>query len=295
MRHIPIQNLQEEFDEMYGTGAFESWKIKASEHLEQIKSMNPDERSNHWKKNNIWMDLYPALSRLSGHKCWYSEKKESEFSVDHFRPKALSKNHDGNKIQESGYWWLSYYWGNFRLAGNLVNLLRKDRFTDEEEVYGKGNFFPLDLENGSKAQEGDLYCTIESRLLLDPIVASDTEKISFDQNGEPYPSYSEGDDLKNYMRGKLSIKYYGLKHTPLTRERAKIWVNCNNLVELTNNYLKYNINNPALVTNKLDTCFEQFAEMANFKSPFSMVVKNYLLFKCKETNYEWLEKVLKVI
>lgn len=295
MRHIPIHNLQEEFDELKGTGAFELWKENASKHLEKIASLSPDERSSYWRNNNIWMELYPALSRLSGNKCWYTESKDTEYSVDHFRPKALSKNHDGKEIHEFGYWWLSYRWENFRLACSLVNLLRKDRFTDDEEVYGKGNFFPLDLDNGTIANVGDQFCLCERRLLLDPTIASDTEKISFDQNGEPYPTYTLEENSDYNLKGKFSIKYYGLKHRPFIRERAKIWANCNNLVEVTNNYLKVNIENQDLVVSKMEECYNKLVEMGNYRSPYSMVVKNYLIIKKKDPNYEWLDNVLRVI
>lgn len=298
MRFIKVSKLQSIFDARKGNWEFQKWCTRAQGHLSEITNLSPSERSKYWANNNIWSELYFALSELSGHKCWYSEAKENscEFQIDHFRPKALSKNHDWTQIHEYGYWWLSYSWENFRLAWTLVNYLRKDRFSDSEEVYGKGVFFPLDLLNGPKASVNDLYCNCEKKLLLDPTIASDIIKISFDVNGESFPTYTESENPEYYLQWLYSIKYYWLNHASLIRGRQELWTKCDLLVKRTYNDIQFNIKeNKNLINPIIDSCINQIAEIWSFENQFSMVVRNYVQLKHKEPGYWWLEQALQTI
>jgi len=295
MRCIPIENLPEVYDSINGNGAFEIWLSEAENHLSNIRKLKPTERAAYWKVNNYWGKLYSALSKLSENKCWYSESLENscEFEIEHYRPKAKSIDENKKIIRDDGYWWLSYSWKNYRLAGSLVNKLRKDRFTENNDVYGKGNFFPLE-ENSPIATPEDKYCKLERALLLDPIKPRDCILISFDKNGEVYPSYSEENTVQN-KRAVLSIKYYGLDHTPIKRGRKMIWDKCEQIVDIANNFIRTYMDNDVKREETIDNCYYELAILSSNKQPYSMVVRSFVKTKAKENNYEWLEDALMIM
>jgi hypothetical protein len=296
MRFIPINELQEVFDKINGEGNFDRWLETAEDHLNNIRSLSSKERSNYWTKNNFWKELYAALSELSGNKCWYSEAPESssEWEIEHYRPKAKSINESGVVIREDGYWWLSYHWENYRLAGSLVNKLRKDRFKkNNKDVLGKGNFFPL-FDEKNVGQPEDLVCSCELPLLIDPINPRDVLLISFDKNGDPFPTYDSTKTLQN-KKAVLSIKYYGLEHTPLKRGRKKIWKQCENLVVKTQNSIKNSKFDEHQIERELDECFLQLANLSSKTSPYSAVVRSFVKTKSKESNFEWLSDAAQIL
>ena len=296
MRYIKSDDLKQVFDALHGEAAFAGWEARAKAHLVEIKDLTPKQRAKYWRTNNIWSELYDAMSELSGHKCWYTEAKEnsSEWQVDHFRPKAISRDENGNPILKTGYWWLSYYWKNFRLSGSLCNLLRTDRFTDQDDVFGKGNYFPLkDIKKVSA--ENDLRCSGEIPLLLDPTKSRDVTLISFDQNGSVFPTYNTDDDAHNNLRALLSIRCFGLEHKPLVRGRKRVWDECDNIVELTNNDLKIHMHNEDLIDSTLEACFQRLAGLAAKNQPFSIVVFNYIHEKLNQKDYYWLDGAIKAI
>lgn len=290
MRYINISNLKETFDRLNGTGSFSEWERSAKEHLRNIESKpSKKKRENYFSRYNIWTILYPALSELSGDKCWYTESKEnsSEWQIDHFRPKAKSLDVEGDVILENGYWWLSYDWKNFRLSGTLVNYLRKGRFKEGDEVKGKGNYFPL-KDKTKAAIPKDMLCDTERPLLLDPTKANDIKLISFDEDGMAYETYNEMDDSYKQLRASVSIKCYGLQHKPLIRGRARVWSSCDEIVEKTQNDLMLHKDVDDLVDDAIAGCYEQLAYLADKKSPHSIVVFNYIKTKSVEDDYKWL-------
>lgn len=296
MRYIKIDELKSVFDALHGTGEFAKWEVNASIHLQNIEALIPEKRPDYWSKNNIWSKLYDAMSELSGHKCWYTESKENsaEWQIDHYRPKGKSLDENGKIILKTGYWWLSYSWSNFRLSGSLSNLLRTDRFTDDEYVFGKGSFFPL-KDKTKFSKEKDLRCRGEIPMLLDPTKSRDVSLICFDQNGSVFPSYNVDDDVHNNTRALLSISCYGLEHTPLIRGRKRVWDQCENIVELTNSDLKTHIEDDELIDETLEQCFQRLAELAARNQPFSIVVFNYIQEKLNDKDYNWLNEALKAI
>jgi hypothetical protein len=296
VRYINITELKATFDRIKGIGAFSKWEDEAKKHLQKVEEKNKKDRSIYWSNKNTWSELYSALSELSGDKCWYTESKEnsSEWQVDHFRPKGKSIDEKGKEILKDGYWWLSYDWKNFRLSGSLSNLLRKDRFDDKDEVFGKGNFFPLkDLATVAKPK--DRLCKLERPVLLDPTNARDVKLIAFDRNGESYESYNEDDSSFYHLRAFVSIKCYGLNHKPLIRGRAKVWETCESIVDEAQNELSVHIGDEDMIEDIIDDCFNKLAKLANKKQPHSMVVFNYLSEKSKEDNFEWLEDAITAI
>lgn len=296
MRYIPIDELID----VMGKEEFEKWVSEANNHLENIRALTKKERAVYLDRNNHWSLLYPHLSKLSGHKCWYSEAPESssEWEIDHYRPKNKSTAMDGSVILEEGYWWLAYYWKNYRLAGSLVNKRRKDRFEKGEDVYGKGCFFPLNTSAGTLAQVGDIECNCEVPVLIDPIRPRDVTLLSFDKDGDVFPTYGKEDNEWNYIRSEVSIEYYGLKHTPLKRGRSKVWGNCEAIVnrtylqlqclasDSTNNYLKQKYT---------DDCYYELAQLSKASKPYSMVIRSFVEEKIKEPDYFWLKEVIRVL
>jgi len=297
MRYIDISDFEETFDRLNTDTTFKDWLYVANQHLENIKPLDAKGRSEYWKKNNHWKRLYTTLSELSGHKCWYSESPEnsSEWEIEHYRPKAQSKDESGVIIRDDGYWWLSYYWKNFRLAGSLVNKLRKDRFENGADVYGKGNYFPLNIDS-LIAQPDDLICNCESPLLIDPIKPNDVTLISFDSNGDVYPTYSGEENPINNRKAILSIKFYGLDHTPIQRSRCKIWQKCETIIETTNNYIKYHNPTQLQVNSKISECYVELVHLTKKTEPYTMVVKCFIKEKSKDKdNYPWLENINMVL
>ncbi|WP_113660966.1 hypothetical protein [Pedobacter nanyangensis] len=297
MRYIDISDFEETFNRLNPDTTFKEWVNVASQHLENIRLLDARGRSDYWAKNNYWRELYSTLSELSGHKCWYSESPEnsSEWEIEHYRPKAQSKNESGVVIREDGYWWLSYYWKNLRLAGSLVNKLRKDRFENNKEVYGKGNYFPLD-QNSLIAGPEDYICTCETSLLIDPINPSDVTLISFDSNGDVYPTYSEEENLLNNKKAVLSIKFYGLDHSPIQRSRSKIWQKCESILETTNNYIKYHNPTQLQINLKISESYFELVSLTKKSEPYTMVVKCFIKEKTKDKNsYPWLENINTVL
>ncbi|MEP1094040.1 MAG: hypothetical protein ABJG78_02960 [Cyclobacteriaceae bacterium] len=296
MRHIKINDLKEEYDRIYGDGSFTKWKKEAKEHLDKIEKLTPKKRSEYWSKNGSWTKLYSAMSDMSGGKCWYTESKEnsSEWNVDHYRPKAKSIDEEGKIILSEGYWWRSYDWKNYRLSGTLTNLLRKGRFDEGEETFGKGNFFPIQ-DSKTAAQPKDMICSCEQPFLLDPIKAADVTLISFDEDGVPYETFSKEENELKHLRATLTIKCYGLKHKPLLRGRSKVWQTCEELVEKTQNDITLNNGDQNRVDRLIEECFDSLADLADKKSPFSRVVINYIKSKSIESEYSWLENSLEAI
>ncbi|MFV0305592.1 MAG: hypothetical protein ACK5IC_08960 [Moheibacter sp.] len=297
MRYIDISDFEVTFNRLNADTTFKDWLDVANQHLENIKTLDTKGRSDYWSKNNHWKALYSTLSELSGHKCWYSESPEnsSEWEIEHYRPKAQSKDESGVVIRDDGYWWLSFHWKNFRLAGSLVNKLRKDRFENGTEVYGKGNYFPLN-QDSLIAQPDDFICNCESPLLIDPVNPNDVTLISFDSNGDVYPTYSAEENLINNTKAILSIKFYGLDHTPIQRSRNKIWQKCDTIIETANNYIKHHNPTQLQVNSKISECYFELVNLTKKTEPYTMVVKCFIKEKSKDKdNYPWLENINAVL
>lgn len=295
MKLINIDELKKIHDKIHGDGSFNSWLQEAETHLNNIRNLDKSERNDYWNKNNIWTKLYTSLSELSGNLCWYTESPEnsSEWEIDHYRPKSKSKDNE-KIIRDDGYWWLSYYWKNFRLVGSLSNKLRKDRFKNDDKVLGKGIFFPI-LDIVNVAQPEDKYCTREVPLLIDPIDPFDITLISFDANGEVYPTFTKEKNDFYYNKAIISIQYYGLSHTPLQRARKKIWDKCHTIVDKTQNNLKTYFDDSLKRHELMQDCYKELISCVKKEEPFTMVVRSYINEKIKDDNYEWLRNINKVI
>ena len=296
MRYINIDKLPEVFNDLNAPLMnFEEWLNKAEQHLSCIRGKSKKERSDYWTENSHWTKLYSSLSKLSGEKCWYSESPENScrWEVEHYRPKARATINN-ELVLKDGYWWLSFHWRNLRLAGSFVNKRSKDLFTSDDSVFGKGNHFPLE-ESSIIAEPEDMYCLDERPLLLDPIKPRDCLLISFDKNGDVYPTYSDMESALNNKKAIFSIEYYGLRQTPLRRGRMKIWHKCEAIVSISINEIRKNINNETKREKILDECYLGLANLYTITEPYTSVVKSFVKTKSKELNYEWLSDAIYVL
>ena len=175
-----------------------------------------DDNEGFWRDDRIrnWL-----LGQFSN-KCWYSEAEESASSihVDHFRPKGRVTNLDGSK--EAGYWWLTFNWKNYVIAGQLINVKKRDLFP---------------LTEGQRAAENCDFrmLGLEAALLIDPL-SDETRLISYQKDGDGCVAVPAGgiEDCEEY-RAIESIKILGLNRLDrLNTKRAKCWDDC--LMEISN-------------------------------------------------------------
>ncbi len=205
----------------------------------------------------------------------YTEKNLQTAYAEMTNQKITAKDLNNIINREDGYWWLTYEWTNYRLSGSLVNKRRKDHFENGGNVYGKGTFFPLNKNAGIISDPSDINCSCEVHLLLDPTIIFDCTLISFDQNGEVFPTYGQTDESWYNQRAVISIEYYGLNHSPLIRGRKKIWIKCREIADKTQKRLQSYANNSVnnLFRYKcIEDCYYQLAEMSKCSELYSMVV-----------------------
>jgi len=260
MRHIDIKLLNE-------TAIILDWTNVEKLHLAKLDTMSPSERSIYMNKHRDWNKFQDAMIKLFGYKCWYSEAPigAGDFEIDHFRPKNRSKDLDRSILKDNGYWWLAYNLKNYRLSGGLVNKLRKDRLNKEEEVKGKGDYFPLDLVLGAKANDKQ-STRCELPILLDPTDDYDVSLLTFNENGEVL-EVGEEDEKR---RAKWSIFFYHLDLEQLNYQRTQKWNECKNKIEEANDcYL--NAVNEYDKRNVMRICYGDLRKMTRPESYFSAV------------------------
>lgn len=286
MRFIDIQSLDQ-------TAELIGWNAIRNNHLQQMAGLDVAARKAYINQHPDWNLFQRAMLGLSNNKCWYSEGPigNSDFEVDHFRPKNAAKNHDGSIIKQNGYWWKSYDYDNYRLTGALANKRRRDRLTINDEVKGKGHFFPLDLVNGQiAADEAPLGC--EMPLLLDPTNAYDVTLLSFDEKGETIAA-TEDDYESN--RVKLSVLYYHLDLDQLIKDRKIAWDDC--VVEI--NDAKQAIDdspNLAAKTLMMTKSFKTLRRLVvDNERPYTCVRKACLQVYSELDGYSWLKNLIRTL
>ena len=195
-----IQSLNDDVQSLENAGKTEEAAKKLKERNKHI-----DDHADHWGK------LKPWLLFLSHDKCWFTEGKEicSHYDVEHFRPKKEALGREEADTRD-GYWWLSFDYENFRLAGGVPN--KK-----------KGGFFPL-LEGTQRSTFAVRCEESEVPYLLDPISSVDADLLAFNEEGNaiPTPGCSDWDQ----QRVHESIKRYKLNdHDQLPAARREVWQN----------------------------------------------------------------------
>lgn len=286
MRHIDIE-------EIANSQVVIQFEQLSQKYMVLMKGLTFHERKEFIRTHTDWNMLQLVMYNLSCRKCWYSEAPAGagDFEVDHFRPKNRSKQHDGNVIKQNGYWWLAYNWRNYRLAGALVNKRRKDRFSDDEEIKGKGDYFPLDLTQGAECQEPPHdNLNVEVPLLLDPFRIYDTTLISFDKDGTPLITAGIPNDDK--LRAQISIEFYHLDMEQLNQQRTEIWRLCERELNDINEQVTQPVNAQAkrLI---LDRACIRLKELTAKNAPFSKVAWACInSFSQKEVFKHWLPNLI---
>lgn len=231
MRHIDISKLEQSAEDL-------GWATIRQAHLNAMANMLPRERKTYINSNPDWNLLQPAMMALSNNKCWYSEAPSgnNDLSIEHFRPKhraVYAKNYLDPQseivvMKPHGYWWKAYCYDNFRLTGTYANLRRKDRLGASQTIKGKGNYFPLDLEDVGRVANDQENLSCEIPILLDPTVREDISLLTFDENGEVI---SAGVNDYEHNRVLQSIFYYHLDLEQLNKERLLAWKDCEKVIK----------------------------------------------------------------
>lgn len=249
----------------------ENWCRRARAATDRLMSMDDKEERKQFIKNNshLWAELKEWLLELSFGKCWYSEARDivSDYDVDHFRPKNRAKNLDGT--ERDGYWWIAFYWKNFRVVGTICNRPHKD---GNEDVRGKGDFFPLS-DRCLPAQGPGYDFDDELIYLLDPTNRDDPLLLTFDETGYPKPTANEG--TWSYKRAEITIRLMYLDYRPLVDERKKIWTKCNLLINKAQNIMKDE--ESISKRHELMEIFKDLREMASPQSELSATTRACLL------------------
>jgi len=265
--------------------------------------------ANHGERKKIiddnathWGELYKALSDLSNGKCWYSEAQDifSKYDIDHFRPKLRARgfaqkdlddflngkvNTIRGKSNRDGYWWLAFNWNNYRLVGMVGNRRTRDKLSSEDdEVRGKGDYFPLRIGTAPCIQGQDLRD--EDIYLLDPTDDDDPDLLTFDVEGKAIPSSQKS--TWDYERAKISIELYHLNYQPLVDRRKELWIICQrniNAIEKIKTSLKSEISTFKRAT--LAGHLRELREMIKPEKELSSVVTACLL----ESPHRWARKI----
>lgn len=284
MRYIDTAKLQDSVDAI-------GWDAIRTAHLNAMTHLSVADRKEYINNHPDWNKLQPAMLNLSHNKCWYSESPigVNDFEVDHFRPKNKAVNHDGTIIKQNGYWWKAYDWDNYRLTGGLANKRRRDRLKSSDDVKGKGSYFPLDLTNGTVADdEAPIGCEVV--LLLDPTWLYDVSLLSFDAKGEVISATADDYEIN---RVKLTILYYHLDLEQLSKDRKIAWNDC--VVEIHD--AKKAIDEEIGVAAKrimMDKCFRSLKRLVDeTEKPYTSVRKACLQVYSEMTGYKWLKHLIR--
>lgn len=207
--------------------------------------------------------------------------------IDHYRPKNSSKQREKpTKYNlKNGYWWLAYDWKNYRLSGVLSNIRRRDRLKSNDEVKGKGDYFPL-IDSKKCAKENGSYLG-EQPVLLDPFTSSDPGLLNFDEDGTIIIKNSN--DIDEF-RIKKSVEYYALDIEILNIQRQGIWNDCKNYIEEANNYWKDDSVEYQVKQTHKNICFNYLRKKSKIKEPFSSVVINCITLHMRLSDYSDLMK-----
>ena len=170
-----------------------------------------DRHEGFWRDARIrnWL-----MSQFSN-KCWYTEAEESisPIHVDHFRPKGRVRNLNGS--YEDGYWWLTFNWKNYVIAGHLINSKKSD-------------LFPLmDGERRAAVNCSEVQLRLEGAVLIDPLT-DQARLISYDRDDDGCIAVLAGgiDDLEKFKAEK-TIEILGLNRIDrLNQKRGKKWDEC---------------------------------------------------------------------
>ena len=238
------------------------------------------------KRSNIWREIAPNLGKLRNYKCWYSESKNSgsDKDVDHFRPKNAVKEDSSHE----GYWWLAFWWKNYRYSCKWCNQRRVDMIHGTDG--GKWDHFPLKSNSFRARKEGDNYEDQEEIDLLDPTVASDCKLLTFRPDGYPIPTKTVG--TRDYERAEVSIRLYHLDHKDFVQDRRILAGKIQRIVQ------EMDVLRPKIIDLQMRKLYQN-KEMELFRlidrnSEYSSAALAYARFEVysHQIKREWLQEIL---
>ena len=142
-----------------------------------------------------------ALITAQQDKCAFCESKVRHIAhgdVEHYRPKGGVRQNDGDALEQPGYFWLAYAWGNLFFACQLCNQSFKK------------NLFPLaNATNRARSHLDDL--TAEEPMLIHPADEEPSAFIGFREE----MAFPIGDD----PRARTTIEVLGLNREELAEFR----------------------------------------------------------------------------
>lgn len=233
-----------------------------------IRAATPDQRAAILNRDEkLCSAIRNALWALGSCKCWYSEASllEGEGQVEHYRPKRRlwGANHDG-------YWWRAFDWKNLRLSHPVVNRRMTDYVTGRKA--GKGSFFPLINEPARAMIEAEE--PNEKPVLLDPVVPSDTQLLTFSlDSGAPTPRYSEERNKEHHQRALDSIEYYHLNEATWNMKRADLMHAVNVLCDRVEEAAAQHPRDDAAYNALVDELIAYLSPFAEFSSACLSVVQ----------------------
>ncbi|HMJ69760.1 MAG TPA: hypothetical protein VK508_12740 [Cyclobacteriaceae bacterium] len=255
------------------------WLRKARKHLKVLIKYNgagqPQERNNYIDaRHYVWTEIKQGLITATVNKCWFTEgtSEVAHLHIEHFRPKKevklLNKKHncaEGRAVASTEcYWWLAFSYKNYRISGALINSY-------------KGNFFPLQPGSFVGNSKND-NVSLETPILLDPTVKTDCDLLSFDINGDPFPTANVTTHPYEFQRAQLSIYLYGLKDDLIVTARKRKLQDLNLAIKKIDRYYHLSLGDPLNVALKevlTEEC-SYLVAMTNMNQPFSKMVKSRL-------------------
>uniref|UniRef100_UPI004048B87D hypothetical protein n=1 Tax=Rheinheimera sp. TaxID=1869214 RepID=UPI004048B87D len=203
-----------------------NWDLNARGWLASI-SLAVDKKAAFKALGSVWSPFKDNFINAFGDKCWYSEvpRINTDFDVDHFRPKGAVKKAKKNYAKRivngvleihPGYWWLAFEPKNYRYACQYANQPRDNG--------GKHDYFPLTDENMRVwSQSAFTAHANETPHLLDPCNQADVQLLSFDKSpGMAHSRYDLTAYPDLYSRVQISARCYNLNHKTVRGHRLKV-------------------------------------------------------------------------
>lgn len=245
------------------------WRGQATNLLNQLRGFTRDEQKKQLiKANPIWKELRVNLRDLFYDKCCYSEAKIVGFipHIDHFRPKCRAKDLDGTN--HMGYWWVAYNVTNYRLSCEFTNCRR----TGHDQVYGKGDYFPLAADCSRCSNESD-NLNNEKNLILDPCNLNDVSLLSFDIDGR---AICLDDNPNVKIRVNTTIELLHLNYIDFVNGRIAVINGCRRLVQDLINILDdLSENETARKIEQLNTKITQIQNKFSIDKPYSKCAEDF--------------------
>jgi hypothetical protein len=250
--------------------------LDEAQKLMKLLDAAPDQAARHAiidANEAFWGRLREWLLKLSENKCWYSEARDifSVLEVEHYRPKKRCKRVPRGHVLD-GYWWLTFYWRNYRLCGKIGNAK-------------KGDFFPLANGSPVAARNGPSYHN-EIPMLLDPAKAGDVALLTFNEDG----ACSHHFDATAFEAKRVleTVTRLNLDYGRLRKARQRIWKRCRDLIQDCREVALQmgSVPGPA-DRERLDRNAEELSRMVRRDAEFSGVAKACLL----KSDLSWVRRL----